>query len=120
MCCNSVNYRHPALSAPYWCAVQQDKLVAACREAEALQASAAQKLPGAEKLRKAHQERQKKIGALLARMHEIEDRIFAAFSKKVRRRPAGIVKVVHVSLILRSTLHAECSELHCSGSLRHI
>lgn len=64
-------------------AVLQEKLMSTAAELEALRAESGRKLPGAGKLRKAVQERAKKIEALLARINEIEDRIFAAFSKKV-------------------------------------
>ena len=61
----------------------EQKLAAAASEAEALDAEAGRKLPGAGKLRNAITERERKMAGLQKRMHEIEDRIFAAFSKKV-------------------------------------
>ena len=64
-------------------AVLQERLGAAGAEAEALRAEAARKAPGAGKLRQAMAERGRKMGALLQRIHDIEDRIFAAFSEKV-------------------------------------
>ena len=48
-----------------------------------MDAEAGRKLPGAGKLRSAITERGRKMAGLQKRMHEIEDRIFAAFSEKV-------------------------------------
>ena len=75
-------------------AAMDQKLKAASNEAEALDAEAGRKLPGAGKLRSAIAERERKMEGLLKRMHEIEDRIFAAFSEKVgpeRRTLLGAV-----------------------------
>lgn len=65
-------------------AALEQKLEAAGSEAEALDKEANRKLPGAGKLKSAIAERERKMAALQTRIHEIEDKIFAAFSKKAR------------------------------------
>ena len=65
-------------------AAMEQKLEAAASEAEALDKEANRKLPGAGKLKSAIAERERKMAALQTRIHEIEDNIFAAFSKKAR------------------------------------
>lgn len=65
-------------------AALEQKLEAAASEAEVLNKEAGKKLPGAGKLRSAIAERERKMDALQARIHEVEDRIFAAFSEKAR------------------------------------
>ena len=64
-------------------AALEQKLEAAGSKAEALDKEANRKLPGAGKLKSAIAERERKMAALQTRIHEIEDTIFAAFSKKV-------------------------------------
>jgi chromosome segregation ATPase len=68
-------------------AALEQRLAAAVGEAEALRQEAQKKLPGADKLRKAIEERESKKETLQKRIHEIEDRIFAAFSTKVTVTP---------------------------------
>ena len=55
----------------------------AASEAQALRKESQKKLPGAAKLREKIEERAGKMEGVQKRINEIEDRIFAAFSKKV-------------------------------------
>ncbi|EIE20863.1 RecF/RecN/SMC protein [Coccomyxa subellipsoidea C-169] len=61
----------------------EQRLKNAASEAKALREESHRKLPGATKLRKAIDDRARKMEGLQKRINEIEDRIFAAFSKKV-------------------------------------
>lgn len=78
-------------------AATKQRLENAAREAQALRQDSQSKGPAAAKRRKVIDERAKKMDALQKRIHDIEDRIFAAFSKKVRPLPRKIVRLSAVS-----------------------
>ena len=65
------------------CAATEQRAKNAASEAQALRKESHRKLPGAAKLREAIKKRAEKMEGLQTRINEIEDRIFAAFSKKV-------------------------------------
>ncbi len=67
------------------CAATEQRAKNAASELQALRKEMQRKQPSTEKLKKAIAERAKKIGGLQKRINEIEDRIFAAFSQKVRQ-----------------------------------
>lgn len=81
------------------CAATEQRLKNAASEAKALREESHRKLPGATKLRKAIDDRARKMEGLQKRINEIEDRIFAAFSKKVSlcssRVPVNIRRTCH-------------------------
>ncbi len=86
-------------------AALEQKLEAAGSEAEALHKEANRKLPGAGKLKSAIAERERKMAALQTRIHEIEDTIFAAFSKKVN---LCWLMVIFVASLRVAVLHGRC------------
>ncbi len=67
-------------------AAMEQKAKNAASEVQALRKEKQRKQPGTEKLKKAIGERAKKMEGLQKRINEIEDRLFAAFSQKVRQR----------------------------------
>jgi hypothetical protein len=69
------------------CAATEAKLAKGADDAAALEAEAARRAPAAVKLRRAADARREKAARLQARLHEIEDRIFEAFSQKARPHP---------------------------------
>jgi len=68
-------------------AATEAKLAKGADDAAAPEAEAARRAPAAAKLRRAADARREKAARLQARLHEIEDRIFEAFSQKARPRP---------------------------------
>ena len=87
------------------------KLAKLADEAAALEAEAARRQPAAAKLRRAVDARRAKSAGLQTRLHEIEDRIFETFSRKV---PLPSAASACVRLVChKSQVAVKSCILHC-------